>query len=160
MRWDEIVTTGVVVVAATFLSAAAGSAQTTDRPAVQSSEAVQSQAPASEALEGRTIELPQVDTPQAALMPRGLPPQELALELPPSDQPAPGLPVLDDKAFEGTVTRVSGNRVTLSDGTQLTVPAAQKHELRPGASIKTSYEERDGRRIIKSIEVTPGPATR
>jgi hypothetical protein len=95
-------------------------------------------------------------------MPRG----EAALsrpdDVPPSDQPTAGVPVLDDKAVEGTVKRVFGNRLTLTDGTQLTMPSGTRiptRELRPGTSIKAGYEEREGQRVLKSIEVAPTPST-
>lgn len=60
---------------------------------------------------------------------------------------------------EGRVRDVRGDQVTLSDGTQLTVPKSQAHlgELKAGSKIKATYEERDGKKIVTSLRVTEGP---
>jgi hypothetical protein len=62
---------------------------------------------------------------------------------------------------EGRVRDVKGDLITLSDGTQLTVPKsqAQKGELKPGNLIKATYEERNGKKIVTSLRITEGPQT-
>jgi len=50
------------------------------------------------------------------------------------------------------------NMITLEDGTQISVPATvkvQADQLKPGATIKASYEEKDGKKVANSVEVTP-----
>jgi len=42
------------------------------------------------------------------------------------------------------------NTVTLQDGTQLSVPAGTK-SLKEGATVKVSYEEKDGKKVATSI---------
>lgn len=59
---------------------------------------------------------------------------------------------------EGTIKSVdpAGKRVTLDDGTQLEIPATvkvDKKDLKPGAMVKASYEEKGGKKIVKSLEV-------
>jgi len=52
----------------------------------------------------------------------------------------------------------SGHMVTLDDGTQLTLPptlTVEKQSLKPGASVKASYEEKDGQKIATSFMVLP-----
>jgi len=52
----------------------------------------------------------------------------------------------------------SGRMVTLDDGTQLTLPptlTVEKQSLKPGASVKASYEEKDGQKIATSFMVLP-----
>lgn len=46
------------------------------------------------------------------------------------------------------------NIVTLQDGTQLSVPADAKvarDRLKEGATVKVSYEEKDGKKIVTTI---------
>ena len=59
---------------------------------------------------------------------------------------------------EGRVRDVKGDKVTLNDGTQLTVPKSQAKlgELKPGNKIKATYEERDGKKIVTSLRITEG----
>jgi Cu/Ag efflux protein CusF len=48
--------------------------------------------------------------------------------------------------------------ITLEDGTQLSVSddaKVQVDQLKPGASIKASYDEKDGKKVISNVEVTP-----
>jgi hypothetical protein len=55
----------------------------------------------------------------------------------------------------------SGRMVTLDDGTQLTLPptlTVEKQSLKPGASVKASYEEQDGQKVATSFMVMPAPA--
>ncbi|HEV8306196.1 MAG TPA: DUF1344 domain-containing protein [Methylomirabilota bacterium] len=51
------------------------------------------------------------------------------------------------------------NMVTLDDGTQLEVPVdiqgqIQRDQLAEGANVKVSYEEKDGKKVVSSLEVT------
>lgn len=60
------------------------------------------------------------------------------------------------KHVEGKIQKVSGNTVTLTDGTVFTIPASvkiQRSELKPGASVKASYEEKAGQKVVTSLEV-------
>jgi Cu/Ag efflux protein CusF len=62
---------------------------------------------------------------------------------------------------EGKIKSVdpSGRMLELEDGTMLTIPATagvQQEALREGAIVKASFEERDGQKIVTSIEITPG----
>jgi Cu/Ag efflux protein CusF len=47
--------------------------------------------------------------------------------------------------------------ITLEDGTQLTVPMGAKEaaQIKEGAVVKASYEEKDGKKVISKIEVAP-----
>ena len=52
----------------------------------------------------------------------------------------------------------SGKMVTLDDGTQITIPPTvkvEKQALQPGANVKASYEEKDGRKVATSFMVMP-----
>ncbi|PYN35249.1 MAG: hypothetical protein DME01_12375 [Candidatus Rokuibacteriota bacterium] len=52
----------------------------------------------------------------------------------------------------------SGKIVTLDDGTQLMIPptlSVEKQALKPGANVKASYEEKDGRKVATSFMVMP-----
>ncbi len=62
---------------------------------------------------------------------------------------------------EGKIMSVdpSGRMLTLEDGTMLTIPpSAQVRQdlLKEGAVVKASFEEKDGQKIVTSIEVEPG----
>jgi hypothetical protein len=62
---------------------------------------------------------------------------------------------------EGKIKSVdpSGKLLELEDGTLLTIPATagvQQEALQEGAVVKASFEERDGQKIVTSIEITPG----
>lgn len=72
-------------------------------------------------------------------------------------EPAPRL-AGDLVQVEGTLKKVSGDTLTLADGTELTIPKSlsiQREELKPGASVKASYEENSGRKVVTGIEVGP-----
>ena len=58
----------------------------------------------------------------------------------------------------GRVVTVSGEKVTLDNGTELTVPKSQakSNELKQGSMIKATYEERDGKKIVTSFQITEG----
>ncbi len=60
--------------------------------------------------------------------------------------------------IEGKVKSVdvSGRMITLEDGTTLTLSPGAKFDhkaLQPGAEVKASYEEKDGKKMATSIEV-------
>ena len=72
-------------------------------------------------------------------------------------------PLAEAGEIQGKVTKVdkAGRVVTLDDGTALKVMnAAQLAEIRPGATVKASYEERNGEKIARSIQVEKGGADR
>jgi hypothetical protein len=51
----------------------------------------------------------------------------------------------------------SSNMLTLEDGTQISVPAdvkVERDELKAGANIKASYDDKDGKKTATSLEVT------
>jgi Cu/Ag efflux protein CusF len=47
--------------------------------------------------------------------------------------------------------------VTLEDGTTLSVPASIKEraDIKEGATVKASFEEKDGKKVVSKIEVGP-----
>ncbi len=52
----------------------------------------------------------------------------------------------------------AGHSMTLEDGTQLTIPphvTVRRGELKPGASVKASYQEQNGQKVVTAIQVTP-----
>jgi hypothetical protein len=62
------------------------------------------------------------------------------------------------KTIEGKVMVVdpTGKSLTLDDGTKLTIPETVKFsraDLKPGAAVKASYEEKDGQKILTNLEV-------
>ena len=60
------------------------------------------------------------------------------------------------KQIEGKIKSFNGGVVTLEDGTKLMIPASvkvQRDALKEGATVKASYEERTGLKIVTSIEV-------
>jgi hypothetical protein len=63
-----------------------------------------------------------------------------------------------DKEVQGKVKSwdATGGMVTLEDGTALSVPDTVKEraDLREGATVKASYEEKDGKKVVSKIEVT------
>jgi Protein of unknown function (DUF1344) len=64
----------------------------------------------------------------------------------------------DAKRVEGKIQEVTGDTVTLADGTKLTIPAnrsGQRDDLKPGASVKASFEEKGGQKVVTSIQVEP-----
>lgn len=59
---------------------------------------------------------------------------------------------------EGKITNVSGSKVTLADGTELVIPSdvkVQRADLKPGATVKASFEERGGQKVVTNIAVEP-----
>ena len=52
----------------------------------------------------------------------------------------------------------SGTKVTLEDGTQLTIPGnLDAKALKPGADVRVTYADRGSDKVVTSIEVRPGP---
>jgi hypothetical protein len=60
---------------------------------------------------------------------------------------------------EGRVRDVKGDQITLDSGMKLTVPKseAKSNELKAGSKIRVTYEERAGKKVVTSLEVTEGP---
>ena len=71
--------------------------------------------------------------------------------------PAPGMPG-DARQVQGTIQNVTGDMVTLADGTELMIPASlsvSRDDLKPGASVKASYEEKGSQKVVTAIHVEP-----
>jgi len=69
-------------------------------------------------------------------------------------------PVAWAEDVQGKIKSVdaSGKMVTLDDGTRLMIPptlAIEKQALKPGATVKASYEEKDGQKVATSFMVMP-----
>ncbi|MGH7267912.1 MAG: DUF1344 domain-containing protein [Candidatus Rokuibacteriota bacterium] len=50
------------------------------------------------------------------------------------------------------------NMITLEDGTELSVPAdaqVPRDQMKEGASVKVTYEEKDGKKVVNKVEVNP-----
>jgi hypothetical protein len=76
----------------------------------------------------------------------------------PALQGPPPIMTGNAKRVEGKIQEVTGNTVTLADGTKLTIPAnqsGQRDDLKPGASVKASFEEKGGQKVVTSIQVEP-----
>jgi Cu/Ag efflux protein CusF len=61
---------------------------------------------------------------------------------------------------EGKIKSVdaSGRMVTLEDGTTLTIPPdakVDKSALKPGATVKASFEDKAGQKVVTTIQVAP-----
>jgi hypothetical protein len=61
---------------------------------------------------------------------------------------------------EGKIKSVdpNGRAVTLEDGTKLTIPPAakvDKNALKPGATVKASFEDKGGEKVVTTIQVAP-----
>jgi Cu/Ag efflux protein CusF len=57
---------------------------------------------------------------------------------------------------EGKIVNVSGAKVTLDNGTELMIPSSvkvQRADLKPGATVKASFEERGGQKVVTAIAV-------
>jgi len=53
----------------------------------------------------------------------------------------------------------TGRMLMLEDGTQLMIPATlnvERKDLRPGADVKASYEDKGTQKVVTSIEVRQG----
>ena len=72
------------------------------------------------------------------------------------------VPIASAAEIEGKVTKVdmATRVITLDDGTALKfMNAAQLRDVKPGANVKASYEQRNGEKIATSIHVDkPGGA--
>jgi len=88
-------------------------------------------------------------------------PAVIAQQAPPPTPPAPSAPPPSmgaEKQIEGQVKAVdpAGKTLTLSDDTKFMIPASLKvsrTELKPGAMVKVSYEEKGGQRVVTRLEV-------
>ena len=83
---------------------------------------------------------------------------ETPAQAPARSQATPGLG--DQKQVEGKIKSVgpSAQSIIFEDGTTLVVPdslAIRRSELKPGATIRAQYEERDGQKVITTITVHP-----
>src|SRR5215472_8882437 len=72
--------------------------------------------------------------------------------------PAATAPAGTEMSIDGTVKSLdaSGKMLTLQDGTQLMIPADVKisrTELKAGATVRVSYEEKGGQKVVKTLEV-------
>ena len=78
---------------------------------------------------------------------------------PAEPQKSPGL-LGDQQLIEGTIKSVDrrGVNIILEDGTSLIVPVSlefDRRELRPGASVKAQYEEREGKKFTTTLILEP-----
>src|SRR5262245_54627658 len=76
----------------------------------------------------------------------------------PAPGAAPGGAAGMDKHLEGQVKMfdAAGKKLTLADGTEVMVPPTVKTaDLKPGAKVKVSYEEKGGQKVAKQVEVSP-----
>ena len=79
---------------------------------------------------------------------------------PPAEpQKSPGL-LGDQQLIEDTIKSVDrrGVNIILEDGTSLIVPVSlefDRRELRPGASVKAQYEEREGKKFTTTLILEP-----
>ncbi|HEV8675814.1 MAG TPA: DUF1344 domain-containing protein [Methylomirabilota bacterium] len=88
--------------------------------------------------------------------------QQQPSSAPPSGSAQPAAPSdasgKDGKTVEGKVKSYDAatNMVTLDDGIQYSIPADLQFDrdllLKEGASVKASYDEKDGQRVILKIE--------
>jgi len=61
-----------------------------------------------------------------------------------------------EKEIQGTIAKVTGNKITLADGTQLRIPTevkVERSELRPGAAVRVAYAEQAGEKVVTSLLV-------
>ena len=59
---------------------------------------------------------------------------------------------------EGKIAKASGAKLTLADGTVLMIPSdvkVQRADLKPGATVKASFEELGGQKVVTAIVVEP-----
>ena len=65
------------------------------------------------------------------------------------------------KVVQGKIKSLEQSSVTLEDGTTLVFPESIKvvpDSLKEGATIKATYEEQGGQKVVISIEVQPAEA--
>ena len=64
-----------------------------------------------------------------------------------------------DKEVQGKVKAwdAAAGMVTLEDGTTLSVPASvtERSDIKEGVMVKVSYEEKDGKKVVSKMDVTP-----
>jgi Cu/Ag efflux protein CusF len=89
-----------------------------------------------------------------AVMPMAWVSESHAQSMPQGSAPAGG----GMKHIEGAIKSVdpSGKMVTLDDGTQLTIPptvSVSKADLKEGAIVKASFEEKGGQKVVTSLQV-------
>jgi Cu/Ag efflux protein CusF len=64
---------------------------------------------------------------------------------------------MHQQEVQGTVKNLDASRrmLTLDDGTQLTIPPTVQlpSEIKEGAIVKASFEERSGQNVVTSLEV-------
>jgi hypothetical protein len=73
-----------------------------------------------------------------------------------SSMQARGEQIGSSKQLEGKIQSVESGKLTLTDGTILTIPGGlivQQSDLKPGASVKASYEERGDEKVVTSMQV-------
>ncbi len=83
---------------------------------------------------------------------------------PAESQKSPGL-LGDQQLVEGTIKSVDrrGTNILLEDGTSLTVPISlefDRRELKPGATVKAQYEEREGKKFTTTLILEPAARRR
>ena len=64
----------------------------------------------------------------------------------------------DHLMVEGKIAKMSGAKLTLADGTVLMIPSdvkVQRADLKPGATVKASFEEHGGQKVVTAIAVEP-----
>jgi hypothetical protein len=85
--------------------------------------------------------------------------QGLPVPIPdPQSKQAPDPAPSSSTRITGKVQSVDGHLLTLTDGVQLVFFPGfteQHGELKPGATIKASYAETAGRKVVTSIRVDP-----
>ncbi len=74
--------------------------------------------------------------------------------------PGAAAPSGPQKQVQGKIKSVdsSGRRITLDDGTRLTIPptlGAERGSLAEGQQVVASYEEKGGQNVVTSLEVQP-----
>ena len=91
---------------------------------------------------------------------------DLLAQTKPPTAPGAGAPAAEKMEVQGKIKSADLGRgiVTLEDGTQLMIPPTvrvQREALKAGATVKASYEEKGGQKVVTSMEVQAaerGPA--
>jgi hypothetical protein len=94
-----------------------------------------------------------------------VPKQPPPAQQPPAIQQSPASPSNPAASPAGPAMQVEGkvkkvdqaaNRVTLDDGTQLTIPASVRVDwktLKPGSGIRAQYQDRGGMKVVTRMDV-------
>ena len=55
-----------------------------------------------------------------------------------------------------------GGQTWIANGSQEPVPKnrAKAHEVKQGSKIKATYEEREGKKVVTSLQIVVGPQTK